>query len=142
MSRFRINRRQLLGAAASTAFAGAMLSHKASATAGAAGPISDEAASATSNQAASRLALLDGMLTGDDLAHARAALASPQPQLLEPDLLWQWRRGLAQQLGNGVRAIAITRWDKAIVLKGLAREAALPVRQQRIGRSLFQTEIG
>ena len=40
---------------------------------------------------------------------------------------------LANELRQGIRAVAITRWDKAFVLKGLVREAALPVRQTRIG---------
>ena len=124
MSPFRINRRQLLGAAAT--IAGLALARE----------------SSVSRDARSMLALLDGMISGDDLARALATLAPLQPRILEPDLLWQWRRGLAHELGNGVRAVAITRWDKAIVLSGLAREAALPSRQQRIGRSLFRTEIG
>ena len=124
MSPFRINRRQLLGAAAT--IAGLALARE----------------SSVSRDARSTLALLDGMISGDDLARALATLAPLQPRILEPDLLWQWRRGLAQELGNGGRAVAITRWDKAIVLSGLAREAALPSRQQRIGRSLFRTEIG
>ena len=124
MSPFRINRRQLLGAAAT--IAGLALARE----------------SSVSRDARSMLALLDGMISGDDLARALATLAPLQPRILEPDLLWQWRRGLAQELGNGGRAVAITRWDKAIVLSGLAREAALPSRQQRIGRSLFRTEIG
>jgi hypothetical protein len=89
-----------------------------------------------------RLALIDGMISGDDLLRARATLAPLQPRTLEPDLLWQWRRELGNELTKGTRAIAITRWDKAMLLQGLAREAALVVRQRRIGRSLFQTEIG
>jgi hypothetical protein len=82
------------------------------------------------------------MLTGDDLTQARATLAPLQPKTLEHDVLWQWRRELAQELRAGVRAVAITRWDKAFVLKGLAREETLPVHQTRIGHSLFRTEIG
>lgn len=126
MSRFTISRRRLLGAVATTTVASAVLAR---------------GTSVFGNEG-NRLALLDGMISGDDLTQARATLAPLQPTTLEPDLLWQWRRDLAQQLARGVQAIAITRWDKAILLSGLAREAALPVRQRRIGRSLFQTEIG
>jgi hypothetical protein len=126
MSRFRISRRKLLGAVATTAVASVVLARDTSVF------TRDE----------NRLALLDGMLSDDDLARARITLAPLQPRTLQPDLLWQWRRELAQELATGVRAIAITRWDKAILLNGLAREAALPVRQRRIGHSLFQTEIG
>ena len=143
MSRFKMSRRELLGAAAATTVAGFALARETRvADQAATGPAAADQTSSAGGPAASLLALLDGMLSGDDLARARATLAPFQPTLLEPDLLWQWRRELAQELGKGVRAIAITRWDKAFVLRGLAREAALPVRQERIGRSLFQTEIG
>jgi hypothetical protein len=153
MSRFKMSRRELLGAAAATTVAGLALARETPtigpAGTSAVGRASAPAASGAPSAAgvvANSLAWLDGMLSGDDLAQARATLAPLQPTLLEPDLLWQWRRDLAQELGQktgkGVRAIAITRWDKAFVLRGLAREAALPVRQQRISRSLFQTEIG
>ena len=162
MSRFRISRRQLLGAAATTAVAGLVLGREttllgdASDPTGATGETGAAGASVVpgpNNRTAPTATWLDGMLSGDDLVRARATLASVQaagefpvpplqPRVLEHDLLWQWRRDLAQELRQGVRAVAITRWDKAILLKGLAREAALPVRQSRIGHSLFQTEIG
>jgi len=191
MNRFRISRRQLLGAAATTAVASVVLAREASTLSNASDSAgandragSVDPASAERHQTA---AWLDGMLSGDDLERARATFthatlahaarssaqgaqvapatqaahaahaaqvaqvaqvagnitAPPfQPTILEHDLLWQWRRNLAQELRQGVRAVAITRWDKAILLNGLAREAALPVRQSRISRSLFQTEIG
>ena len=139
MSRFRISRRRLLGVAAATGVTGLVLAHEARVLDGA-------AVAAGSPGPAARLdptaAWLDGMLSGEDLLSARAALAPLQPKVLELDLLWQWRRELAQEMANGVRAVAITRWDKAILLTGLAREASLPVRQTRIGHSLFQTQIG
>jgi hypothetical protein len=170
MSRFRISRRQLLGAAATTAVAGLVLARETNLLGNARDPTdaSDPTGAAdasdtpgANDRTAPTAAWLDGMLSGDDLAQARATLAGvqaaglasvqaaadatappSQPRMLEHDLLWQWRRDLAQELRQGVRAVAITRWDKAILLNGLAREAALPVRQSRIGRSLFQTEIG
>jgi phosphodiesterase/alkaline phosphatase D-like protein len=127
MSHSRINRRQLLlGAAVTTAFAGLVVAR--------------ETSILRTDQ--SRVALLDGMLSGDDLAQARALLTPLQPTLLGPDLLWQWRGELGQKLAKGLAAVAMTRWDKAMILSGLAREVALPVRQHRIGRSLFRTEIG
>lgn len=136
MSRFKINRRQLLGAAASTAVAGLVLARETPA-------LGNAGTSATPNEPkAPATAWLDGTLAGAELAQARATLTPMQPRVLERDVLWQWRRELAQELRNGVRAVAITRWDKAILLKGLAREAALPVRQERIAHSLFRTEIG
>lgn len=164
MSRFRITRRRLLGVAAATGVTGFVLARDA----GVAGNAETDLAgtgvlpgSAGSTGAADLTppvaAWLDGMLSGDDLSSAHAALASLaslssgerlssgsalQPRTLESDLIWQWRRSLAQELSSGVRAVAITRWDKAILLSGLAREASLPVRQKRIAHSLFQTEIG
>jgi hypothetical protein len=145
-SRFRISRRQLLGAAATTAVAGLALAREIpglGSDARIAGSASNGgSALGASAQTTPVAAWLDGALAGDDLTLARAKLAPSQPKTLELDVLWQWRRELAQELRQGVRAVAITRWDKAFVLKGLAREAALPVRQTRIGHSLFQTEIG
>ena len=151
MSRFRFTRRQVLGAAASSAVAGLVLARDTQLSGGgdASAPVLGATPSAPDTNAAAELAAakpttawLDGMLTGDDLAQARTTLAPLQPKVLEHDVLWQWRRELAQELRAGVRAVAITRWDKAFVLKGLAREETLPVRQTRIGHSLFRTEIG
>lgn len=137
MSRFRISRRYLLGAAATTAVAGAA----AAVVIGRDTHLLGDMLGAN-NRTQPSAAWLDGQLTGDDLVQARTTFAPLQPRVLELDLLWQWRRELAQEMANGVRAVAITRWDKAILLSGLAREASLPVRQTRIGHSLFQTQIG
>jgi hypothetical protein len=156
MSRFRMSRRQLLGAAATTAVAGLALARE-TPIFGEVGTLpgsfdDGDGALNTNTQTTPLAAWVDGSLLGDDLALAqrtlaqttlaRSALTGLQPKVLELDLLWQWRRELVQELQRGVRAVAMTRWDKAFVLKGLAREAALPVRQARIGHSLFQTEIG
>jgi hypothetical protein len=126
MTRFRISRRQLLGAAATTALAGLALARYTSSFV----------------MTETRLALVDGLLSDEDLAIARKILAPLRPGILGPDLVWEWRRELGKKLAQGVAAVAITRWDKAMLLSELAREAALPIRQQRIGRSIFQTEIG
>jgi hypothetical protein len=88
------------------------------------------------------IALLDSSLADDELASARKMFSPLEATVLGSDLVWEWRSGLGRQLGEGITAVAITRWDKAIVLSGLAREARLPVRQERIGHSVFRTEIG
>ena len=88
------------------------------------------------------LALLDGALAGKELVQARSVVASLQARVLESDLVWEWRRDLYQQLAPGRRAIALTRWDKALLLRGLAREAGLAARQRRIAPGLFRTDIG
>jgi hypothetical protein len=166
MNRFRITRRHLLGVAATTAVTGLALARDAHVLGDAEGPAgATGSADVSGTPRASEdtrpvAAWLDGLLTGEDLALANAALtqlsssmslssgasrsrtALLQPKVLEPDLVWQWRRGLAEELASGIRAVAITRWDKALLLNDLAREASLPVRYERIGHSLFQTEIG
>jgi hypothetical protein len=88
------------------------------------------------------LALLDGSLSGRELAHARSALAPLRARVLKSDLVWEWRGGLHRELAAGTPAIAITRWDKALLLSGLSREAGLRTRQARIAPGLFRTEIG
>ncbi len=126
-----MSRRQLLTTAATTAVAGLVLARDTQ--------VFGDVAAPAANRTGPAAAWLDGMITGEELTRARATLAPLQPKVLELDVLWQWRRELAQELRNGVRAVAITRWDKALLLSGLAREASLPVRQQRIEHSLFRT---
>jgi len=129
-----MSRRQLLATAATTAVAGLVLARDTQ--------VFGDVAASEAHRTGPAAAWLDGLITGDELTRARATLAPLEPKVLELDILWQWRRELAQELKNGARAVAITRWDKAILLSGLAREASLPVRQQRIEHSLFRTEIG
>jgi hypothetical protein len=124
MTSFRISRRQVLGAAAT--LASVVLARDTTSFV-----ITD-----------TQLAWVDGLLSDDDLASARQTLAPLQSRILGPDLVWEWRRELGQKFTQGVAAVAITRWDKAMLLSELAREAALPVRQHRIGKSMFRTEIG
>jgi hypothetical protein len=152
MKRFSITRRQLLGAVATTAVVSLARAGQSPGLGDGAANSGDRATpggsrgtpagASPANSDGKRLALVDSLLPAEELAHARATLGPLQPRTLAPDLVWQWRRGLAQELSNGVRAVAITRWDKAILLRGLAREVSLPVHQQRIAHSLFQTDIG
>ena len=121
-----VDRRQLL-AGAGTAAVAALASHSGVA-AGLLQP--------------SPLALLDGALGEADRVVARRMLAPLEPRLLQHDLVWEWRGELARELARGRRLIAITRWDKAMLLSGLARESGLAARQHRIGRSAFRTQIG
>ena len=138
MNSHTLSRRKLLAATGTTALATLALGGRATAALIQESPHERLQESSQENP----MALLDGMLSEEELAAARRILAPLQPRLLQPDLVWQWRRELGQQIARGVRAVAITRWDKAVVLRGLAREAALPLRQDRIGKSLFRTEIG
>ncbi len=88
------------------------------------------------------LALLDGLLSADELARARRELAAWRPKTVATDLVWLWRSELWKEVAGGRRIVAVTRWDKAVLFSGLAREAAFAVRQVRLGPALFRTEIG
>jgi len=87
-------------------------------------------------------ALVDADLSQQDRRLARSMAKGRRVEMLKGDLVWQWRRGLDRRLASAGRTIAIVRWDKALVLAGLAREAGLAARQLRIGRALFRVDIG
>ena len=64
------------------------------------------------------------------------------PTLLEADLVQQWRDGLHADLVSGTGpATALVRWDKAFVLQGLAREAGLRARVERLSASVFRVDL-
>jgi hypothetical protein len=88
------------------------------------------------------LALVDADFSADDLRAARAMLPGLRARKLQGDLVWQWRRDLARRLADGRKAVAIVRWDKALMLAGLAREAGMKVRQEQVARSMFRIELG
>jgi len=91
--------------------------------------------------AGQRLLFVDADLTARDLRTVDA-LAPGKTQPLERDLVQHWRRTLrASVLSNGT-ASAFVRWDKAMILAGLAREERLSVQQIRLGRSLFRVDLG
>ncbi len=86
--------------------------------------------------------LLDRDLGRFDRRAADAAIGAASPIMLERDLVRHWRRDLRDGFISGGKGIALVRWDKAVLLKGLAREEGLAVRETRIGRSIFRIEIG
>ncbi|MEO0032750.1 MAG: hypothetical protein RIS94_2508 [Pseudomonadota bacterium] len=78
--------------------------------------------------AAMRLTLVDCTLP-------RGTTAGAVP--LQADLVRQWRDGLgAQVAARG--GTALVRWDKAIVLAGLGREARLKTRMEPAGAGVFR----
>ena len=87
------------------------------------------------------LAFFDRLLSAEERAIGQRELAPYQPKVLALDLIWEWRGELHARIARGADVIAITRWDKALLLKYLAREASFPIRQHRIAKSLFRTEI-
>lgn len=90
---------------------------------------------------ATPLALLDGTLSAAELAQARALLGSHEPRTLDGDLVWLWRTELRAVIAAGAPLLAITRWDKAVLFAGLAREAAFTAHQSRIAPAMFRTSI-
>ncbi len=95
---------------------------------------------------------------GAVVGRAQAALPQPQPllwfdaslpsppsrpdALLGPELVGQWRSQLLAQLRRrGDSATALVRWDKAMVLAGLAREEGFRTRTQRLGHGLFRVDV-
>lgn len=87
------------------------------------------------------LLLLDPALSVEQRMAALRIMAGAEHRLLTGDLVRAWRDGLGA-LVEARSGTAITRWDKAITLRGLAREAGIPIRQDRSGRSLFLTSLG
>lgn len=62
--------------------------------------------------------------------------------LLQPDLVAQWRGELRARLrGRGEAVTAIVRWDKAMLLAGLAREEGWKTRTQRLGNGVFRVDV-
>jgi hypothetical protein len=86
------------------------------------------------------LGLIDPQLPPRELGEARRGLGDLSTFALEPDAVAQWRRGLGRRVARR-GAVALVRWDKALILAGLAREAGLKVRQTRLSRSLFRLEL-
>ena len=58
-----------------------------------------------------------------------------------PDFVRQWRDGLEERIVTAGGALALVRWDKALLLSGLARESGLRARQQRLGRATILVTI-
>jgi hypothetical protein len=89
-----------------------------------------------------RLLLVDSSLTAADTHSALRELVFSASRTIEPDLVQQWRRVLLQEVKiHAGHVTALVRWDKSIVLAGLAREASLPVSTSRLSRSLFRIDI-
>lgn len=86
--------------------------------------------------------LLDATLPAQaPLARLWSDPADPH-ELLEADLVRQWRSGLHQRLRAGGRHVtALVRWDKAMVLAGLAREEGLRARTRRLGHAVFRIDF-
>jgi hypothetical protein len=60
---------------------------------------------------------------------------------VEADFVRQWRDGLEVRIVSAGGALALVRWDKALILCGLARESGLRARQERLGRATILVTI-
>lgn len=81
--------------------------------------------------------LVDASLAGAD----RTAHAGTQATLLGADLVRQWREGLREEVLAQRGAVALVRWDKAIVLQGLAREEGFSVQAARVSGAAFRVAL-
>ncbi len=86
------------------------------------------------------LTLVDLSLEEHDARVARA-LRHPEAKTIQLDLVRQWRDGLGSEIGLCAGALAYVRWDKALLLEGLARESGMISRQRRLDRSVFEVRI-
>ena len=86
------------------------------------------------------LTLVDSTLTERELRTAGAA-ASTNAKAVQPDLIRQWRDGLGAEVAGAESVTAYVRWDKALLLVGLARESRMAYRSVRIGRSVFAVRL-
>lgn len=60
---------------------------------------------------------------------------------IELDLVRQWRDGLGARISAAGAALAVVRWDKALLIGELAREDGLRTRRLRKGRGTFLVTI-
>ena len=84
--------------------------------------------------------LVDSNLREQDL-HVASARLEAGAKTIQPDLVRQWRDGLGREIAHAKGALAYVRWDKAMILTGLARETGMNARQRRLGRGLFEVRI-
>jgi hypothetical protein len=87
------------------------------------------------------LTLIDAGLEQHDLVRAQALLEAGAKRI-ERDLVRQWRDGLRTEIMAAEGGLAYVRWDKALLLEGLARESGMTTRRRRLDRSCFEVRIG
>ena len=88
------------------------------------------------------LLLLDASLGLADLRGTAATSSGRRTLAIQSDLVRQWYDGLGRELRRQGRPVtALVRWDKALVLGGLAREAGIRIASTRLSRSLFRIDL-
>src|SRR5690348_10076946 len=86
------------------------------------------------------LTLVDATLSERELS-AAGATARANAEEIQPDLVRQWRDGLGAQVASAETVTAYVRWDKALLLIGLARESRIGYRVVRLGGSVFAVRL-
>jgi hypothetical protein len=86
------------------------------------------------------LTLVDPSLEDHDALVSRA-LHHPEARKIRLDLVRQWRDELRSEIAVSGGALAYVRWDKALLLQGLARESGMTSRHRRLDRSTFEVGI-
>jgi hypothetical protein len=88
------------------------------------------------------LLLVDGSLDVADLKATPELTGVRRTVTIEADLVCQWRDGLGGKIAAQSGPVtALLRWDKALLLSGLAREEGIPVTSVRLSRSLFRVDL-
>jgi hypothetical protein len=82
------------------------------------------------------LTLVDATLSERELHVAGASVGTNAKKIL-PDLVRQWRDGLGARIVSAETVTAYVRWDKALLLVGLARESRMAYRTVQLDRSVF-----
>jgi hypothetical protein len=90
----------------------------------------------TLSKQAGALTLVDATLTESEL-HAAGVSARTSAEAVQPDLVRQWRDGLGAEIAAADTVTAYVRWDKALLLVGLARESRIAYRAVQLHRSVF-----
>ena len=83
--------------------------------------------------------LLDDSFEPSRKARAQRLFAGQRVVALRPELVRQWRDGLAADVRPG--AVALVRYDKALLLAGLAREVGLRTQTSRLDASTFRLDF-
>ncbi len=96
----------------------------------------------TRNERSTPMTLVDPTLGKDELHAAGVPPAGNGACAIQPDFIRQWRDGLGRQIALAGSATAYVRWDKALLLTGLARESRMAARQRRLNRTVFEVSIG
>lgn len=74
------------------------------------------------------------------LLDARLAKASPDGGILLGDLVRQWQNGLRERVAAS-GAVALVRWDMALMLRQLGREARLSIKVAPRADGVFGVEL-